>query len=376
MTPDATARPAQPAIPGPRGHRSRLGCAPRPTCPNPPSRTTRPSRSSAPRTRPAATSPATSPCGWPSRTAARRWRSPGPSPRTSPPPPRTPPRRSPRWRSRRPASSTSASPTRALAATAQHILRNPATWGRTAAAHPEHINVEFVSANPTGPLHIGNARGAFTGDLLCRVLAAAGHKVDARVLLQRLRQPGQEPRRVGRGHPRRLRDPRGRLPRRLRLRHGAASCRPRSWRRPRSRARIPPGRSAGGRPSRFEPASRPASSTWAAISTSGARRARSTTTAGSRRRSIDCGPPATSTRRTARSSSDRPGTATTRIGSSCARPTTRRPPTSRPTSATSSRSSAAATSASSSSGARTTTATWPGSRPRPSRSASTATTSR
>ena len=51
-------------------------------------------------------------------------------------------------------------------------------------------------------------------------------------------------------------------------------------------------------------------------------------------------------------------------------------PTSRPTSATSSRSSAAATSASSSSGARTITATSPGSRPRRSRSASTATTSR
>jgi arginyl-tRNA synthetase len=66
----------------------------------------------------------------------------------------------------------------ALAATAQHILANPATWGHVTAAHPEHINVEFVSANPTGPLHIGNARGAFTGDLLCRVLTAAGHKVE------------------------------------------------------------------------------------------------------------------------------------------------------------------------------------------------------
>jgi arginyl-tRNA synthetase len=66
---------------------------------------------------------------------------------------------------------------RALAATTQRILREGATWGRLAAAHPEHVNVEFVSANPTGPLHIGNARGAFTGDLLCRVLAAAGHTV-------------------------------------------------------------------------------------------------------------------------------------------------------------------------------------------------------
>jgi arginyl-tRNA synthetase len=65
----------------------------------------------------------------------------------------------------------------ALAAQAQQILAGPATWGRVAAAKPERINVEFVSANPTGPLHIGNARGAFTGDLLCRVLAAAGHTV-------------------------------------------------------------------------------------------------------------------------------------------------------------------------------------------------------
>ena len=66
----------------------------------------------------------------------------------------------------------------ALAAAVAGVLREPATWGRVVAEHPEHINVEFVSANPTGPLHIGNARGAFTGDLLCRVLAAAGHKVE------------------------------------------------------------------------------------------------------------------------------------------------------------------------------------------------------
>jgi len=65
----------------------------------------------------------------------------------------------------------------AFAAMAGEILRNPAAWGRVAVAKPEHINVEFVSANPTGPLHIGNARGAFAGDLLCRVLAAAGHTV-------------------------------------------------------------------------------------------------------------------------------------------------------------------------------------------------------
>jgi arginyl-tRNA synthetase len=49
-------------------------------------------------------------------------------------------------------------------------------YGRSQASRPKSINVEFVSANPTGPLTVGNARGAFVGDLLCRVLEAVGHK--------------------------------------------------------------------------------------------------------------------------------------------------------------------------------------------------------
>jgi len=56
------------------------------------------------------------------------------------------------------------------------VLARPESWGRVAAVQPQKVNVEFVSANPTGPLHIGNARGAFVGDLLCRVLEAAGHQ--------------------------------------------------------------------------------------------------------------------------------------------------------------------------------------------------------
>jgi arginyl-tRNA synthetase len=51
------------------------------------------------------------------------------------------------------------------------------SFGRLRAERPARINVEFVSANPTGPLHIGNARGAFVGDLLSRLLEAAGHGV-------------------------------------------------------------------------------------------------------------------------------------------------------------------------------------------------------
>ena len=50
-------------------------------------------------------------------------------------------------------------------------------FGHVQAASSRAINVEFVSANPTGPLTVGNARGAFVGDLLCRVLEAAGNDV-------------------------------------------------------------------------------------------------------------------------------------------------------------------------------------------------------
>jgi arginyl-tRNA synthetase len=42
----------------------------------------------------------------------------------------------------------------------------------------ERVNVEFISANPTGPLHVGNARLAPTGDALANLLAATGHKVE------------------------------------------------------------------------------------------------------------------------------------------------------------------------------------------------------
>jgi arginyl-tRNA synthetase len=50
-------------------------------------------------------------------------------------------------------------------------------FGMVRAPKRLRINVEFVSANPTGPLTIGNARGAFVGDLLCRVLEGVGHEV-------------------------------------------------------------------------------------------------------------------------------------------------------------------------------------------------------
>jgi arginyl-tRNA synthetase len=57
-------------------------------------------------------------------------------------------------------------------------LTDPAHWGRVPLPErPRSVNVEFVSANPTGPLTVGNARGAFVGDLLARVLEAGGQRV-------------------------------------------------------------------------------------------------------------------------------------------------------------------------------------------------------
>jgi arginyl-tRNA synthetase len=66
---------------------------------------------------------------------------------------------------------------RTLEQTIDAILADPSGWGRVPAIRPRTVNVEFVSANPTGPLTIGNARGAFVGDLLCRVLEAGGQQV-------------------------------------------------------------------------------------------------------------------------------------------------------------------------------------------------------
>ena len=69
----------------------------------------------------------------------------------------------------------------ALEAIIDSARRDPAAWGRVgvaaAAAAGRKVNVEFVSANPTGPLTVGNARGAFVGDLLARVLEAGGQQV-------------------------------------------------------------------------------------------------------------------------------------------------------------------------------------------------------
>lgn len=50
-------------------------------------------------------------------------------------------------------------------------------WGRSETGRGERVQVEFVSINPTGPLHVGNGRGAVLGDAIARLLAFTGHDV-------------------------------------------------------------------------------------------------------------------------------------------------------------------------------------------------------
>ena len=57
------------------------------------------------------------------------------------------------------------------------IEREGMTYGAVDEGHGEKVMVEFVSANPTGPMHIGNARGGVLGDSLASVLERAGYDV-------------------------------------------------------------------------------------------------------------------------------------------------------------------------------------------------------
>ncbi|WP_100009839.1 arginine--tRNA ligase [Lentibacillus sediminis] len=58
------------------------------------------------------------------------------------------------------------------------ILEAGETYGRTNTGNGERVQVEFVSVNPTGDLHVGHARGAAFGDVLCNMLEAAGYEVE------------------------------------------------------------------------------------------------------------------------------------------------------------------------------------------------------
>src|ERR1700710_292821 len=53
------------------------------------------------------------------------------------------------------------------------VLREGDAYGDSGVGAAEKVNVEYVSANPTGPMHVGHCRGAVFGDALCSLLAFA-----------------------------------------------------------------------------------------------------------------------------------------------------------------------------------------------------------
>ena len=57
------------------------------------------------------------------------------------------------------------------------ILKEGDSYGNVSSESPQKVQVEFVSVNPTGPIHVGHARGAALGSGLASILAAAGHDV-------------------------------------------------------------------------------------------------------------------------------------------------------------------------------------------------------
>ena len=61
--------------------------------------------------------------------------------------------------------------------TLRHVLTIGTKFGDGDVGQGAAVNVEYVSANPTGPMHVGHARGAVVGDALARLLAKAGFKV-------------------------------------------------------------------------------------------------------------------------------------------------------------------------------------------------------
>lgn len=64
-----------------------------------------------------------------------------------------------------------------LRETIREVVRLQDSYGRSSLGSGEFVQVEFVSANPTGPLHVGHGRGAALGDALANILEATGYRV-------------------------------------------------------------------------------------------------------------------------------------------------------------------------------------------------------
>ncbi len=62
--------------------------------------------------------------------------------------------------------------------TIKNVLKLGKTYGRNNQGHGKRVQVEFVSANPTGPIHLGHGRGAAVGDIMSSILEFSGWKVE------------------------------------------------------------------------------------------------------------------------------------------------------------------------------------------------------
>ena len=125
-----------------------------------------------------------------------------------------------------------------LAGALSQVLAAGPAYGLGGARPPERVLVEFVSANPTGPMHVGHARNAAYGDALARMLGARGHEVEREYYVNdagsQVRKFGESVSAVARGRA----AARGRLPRRL--------CGPAGGRDPGGHRERPDRRRAGG----------------------------------------------------------------------------------------------------------------------------------
>ena len=90
-----------------------------------------------------------------------------------------------------------------LAAALAQMLAAGDAFGAGAARQPERVLVEFVSANPTGPMHVGHARNAAYGDALARLLDFQGHRVEREFYINdagsQIRKFGESIRALARG---------------------------------------------------------------------------------------------------------------------------------------------------------------------------------
>ena len=129
-------------------------------------------------------------------------------------------RTSSRWRSPAPASSTSGSTGPIWFAVLRSIAAQGDDFGRSDVGKGERVNVEYVSANPTGPMHVGHTRGAVFGDALASLMAYSGYDVTREYYINDAGSQIDDagplnaaalPRGAGRDH----RDPAGPLSRRL-----------------------------------------------------------------------------------------------------------------------------------------------------------------